>query len=291
MQSPQLQKGILVALIVLIFLSVSILPKSWIEVKSLFYVSLRKISLKVLTFQTKKMESLEGKKFILKYFKEDSNSADMVLSVTEEVWLPVTEYLLFEPKGKFQVLMYPNTEQMNQTFGWDADKSAMGVYWLGTIRVLAPDQWIETNDEQQKEKIFRAYGPMTHEFTHLVIDYKTNGNYSRWFTEGVAQFVEMKTTGFTLDTPEEAEMLNLYEFSQLSREYDSQDQIMAYWQSLKAIEYIVDTFGKEQLNVITDKLAAGKTMNEALVETIDLDEDGLKSALIPYIMEVYSINQ
>ena len=42
-------------------------------------------------------------------------------------------------------------------------------------------------------------GPMVHEYTHLVVDELTGGNYSRWFTEGVAQYVEQQVTGYTLD--------------------------------------------------------------------------------------------
>ena len=114
---------------------------------------------------------------------------------------PVNKRLGFNPQGKSLVLIYPTREALGKSFGWAADQSAMGVYWAGVIRVLSPMAWVESAVTSEVEKEFRSSGPMVHEYTHLVVDYITRGNYTRWLTEGVAQYVERDITGFVLSEP------------------------------------------------------------------------------------------
>ncbi|NLB88000.1 MAG: hypothetical protein GX790_02045, partial [Syntrophomonadaceae bacterium] len=124
--------------------------------------------------------------FIIKYTPADEDNIDSIAKASEKSFEEVTQLFGYTPKTKTTVVVYPDTESLAKSFGWNKNEKAMGVYWAGTIRILSPSQWVtgQVEDEFYKE------GPMVHEFTHLIVDDLTNGNYSRWWTEGIAQYVE-----------------------------------------------------------------------------------------------------
>ena len=105
---------------------------------------------------------------------------------------------------------------------------------------------------------------MAHEYTHLVIDEKTKGNYPRWFSEGLAQYVEQSLNYFTTQAPRDKTIM--YSFEQLEDNFDQQvDQERAYWQSLQAVTYIIDTFGVEMIDEILVRLARGHRFETILL--------------------------
>ena len=109
---------------------------------------------------------------------------------------PVNTKLCFTPQGKTLVLVYPTRAALGKSFGWAADQSAMGVYWAGVIRVLSPWPGLKVL-QQVKLKRVPLFGPMV---TNIPIWWWTilQGNYTRWLTEGIAQYVEREITGFML---------------------------------------------------------------------------------------------
>lgn len=197
--------------------------------------------------------------FVVKYTGDDA-TAHMVAATAEEARDKVERYFGIESKAKTPLVIYPDTVSMARSMGWDRDQKAMGVYFAGTIRVLDPSNWIEGEDP---ERDFVANGPMVHEYVHLVIDQMTAGNYPRWFTEGMAQYVEREINGFMFSVPEAAHE-NPYTLNELEHDFDNLDQAKAYWQSLTAVEYIIDKYGDDAPLKIMKMLGKGYTMHQAL---------------------------
>jgi hypothetical protein len=139
----------------------------------------------------------------------------------------------------------------------------MGVYWGGAIRVLSPKAWVEGRNLEEIAQVFRAMGPMVHEFAHLVLDYKTRGNYPRWFSEGLAQYLEVRQGGVLWNegrgSPEERH----YSLAELER-FEELDQNLAYSDALSLVEYMVEARGEEGLTKIIEALARGAPFSEAL---------------------------
>ncbi|WP_082788901.1 peptidase MA family metallohydrolase [Desulfolucanica intricata] len=215
---------------------------------------------------TRNLASLESSHFIVKYpGAVDEADARLVLNTAEKFFSPVNNDLDFTTSKKIPIVIYSSKEKLNQFFGWPANESAMGVYWAGVIRVLSPKVWIEEEDKERQEDIFINSGPMAHEYTHFVVDYKTRGNYPRWFTEGLAQYEEFKLTGFRFTEPAGNLNQKLYSFDDLGKNFDYlPNQSLAYRQSFAAVKFLVDQYGETCVLEIINTLSRGKNIDYAI---------------------------
>ena len=102
----------------------------------------------------------------------------------------------------------------------------------------------------------------------MVFDYKTNGNYSRWFTEGLAQYVEYKVNGYEWETATNHLTGKFYTMEELEKDFDQlSNQSLAYRQSLASIRYIAEVHGEDKLNRIIEGLEKGYSLSKML-ETV-----------------------
>lgn len=254
--------GLILSLLVLLMLTFRYpdLPKV------IVYKAFREYARFSMTWKTRHWQELEGERFILRFQPGDTNVAKMVLDTAEEAYHPVNKTLNFYPKEKVPIILYPDNVALNKSFGWAADESAMGVYWAGVIRILSPNFWIK---EGNQEEIFRGEGPMSHEYAHYIVDYIAGGNYPRWLTEGIAQQVERKVSGFEMPLTGETE---IYCLDQMDREFDLlPNQSVAYRQSLSMVDFLVSEYGVDALGEILKKLGKGVTMDKAFGEVLSID--------------------
>ncbi len=222
------------------------------------------------------MEKLTSEHFYVKFRPGDRADAALVLETAEYFYRPVTEDFGYTPHARTPIILYSSREELNKSFGWEAKESAIGVYYAGVIRALAPQSWIYENDPDSVRETFIAAGPMAHEFTHLMIDYLTGGNYPRWFTEGMAQYEEYKLTGFTFGDPAGANR-NLYTMRDIAGDFDGlADQSLAYRKAFAAVSYIADMYGEKTLHELIDSLGAGMELESAMQKYLKLDYTGLE---------------
>lgn len=227
-------------------------------------------------FQTSYMATYETEHFIVKYTPVDADMVSMIGQAAEAAYEPVVGTLQYTPRGKTLILVHPNKSELRQAFGWSGNESAMGVYWGGTIQLLSPHVWL--NDGESVEEFIHS-GPMVHEYTHLVFDYITNGNYPRWFTEGLAQYVEYRvnhyewiTTGNTLDN-------KMYTMLELDEQFDElPNQSLAYRQSLAAVRYIAEVYGEDNLLKVVTSLKDGNSLEKAISKNLGLDYTAFESS-------------
>ncbi|MFZ5641223.1 MAG: peptidase MA family metallohydrolase [Bacillota bacterium] len=263
--------GLVLFLLVIFALSV-VLTKSPMLPKSRVYEVFRELAKIQMQWKTRHWEQAESAHFVVRYQPADAGVASLVLQTAEQSYRPVADAYKFAKTEKSLVIIYPTREELGRSFGWAADESAMGVYWAGVIRVLSPRQWIDTDDPQDMARVFAENGPMAHEFAHMVVDYRTDGNYTRWFTEGIAQYEEYRLTGFKLENERELTADLLYPFAQMDRTFDDlPDQGRAYQQSLEAVNYLVEVYGRAKQDEILDALAGGKTLNESFRSALGVD--------------------
>lgn len=213
----------------------------------------------------------ETEHFTIKYTEVDEPYISMIGNASEEAYQSVSQAFGQEPAGKTIIVVYPDSASLSDSFGWDRDQKAMGVYWGGSIRILSPREWIGSADA---DELFAQEGPMVHEFAHLMVDEITRGNYNRWWTEGVAQYVEKNITGFAFADPfAGGRPAYYYELGSLARSFDSLDQQIAYWQSLKIVEYLVAEYGEDCLFDLLEALGNGLSMEQAIENTLGIDYD------------------
>jgi len=251
------------ALIIFLFSSVPLRPQMWI------YPLVRQaVQIKV-DYETRHMVVHETEHFMIKYTPADADIVDMIAEAAEAAYLPVTQQLRYTPSGKTLLLVQPNKNELRQAFGWSGNESAMGVYWGGVIQLLSPHVWLSGGESVQE---FIHSGPMVHEYTHLVFDHITNGNYPRWFTEGLAQYVEYQANHYEWQTATNNLDSTLYTMTQLEGDFDKlPNQSLAYRQSLAAVRYIAQVYGDDKLSEMISGLQAGHSMEAVIQRTLGLN--------------------
>jgi hypothetical protein len=185
------------------------------------------------------------------------------------------------PDKQTTIVIYPDSSSLAASFGWDKNEKALGVYWGGTIRVLTPSAWLSGVGQQQQ---FVKEGPMVHEFTHLMVDQMTRGNYNRWWTEGIAQYTEKQITGFEFASPFNGNQpVYYYTLDNLEKNFDTLDQPVAYWEALQAVDFIVDNYGEQKIYTIMGYLGNGDTMPKAIQNALGIDYDTFSHNFYQYL--------
>jgi hypothetical protein len=269
MVTIQIPLLLILALAALIFIRMPVRSQMWI------YPLARQAAQMKLNYETRNMEVYETPHFIIKYEAQDADVVEMVARAAEKAYNPVTDALGYAPSAKTLVVMYPTKTELNQAFGWSGDQSAMGVYWGGVIQVLSPHVWLKDMSPEE----FVHSGPMVHEFAHLVFDHMTNGNYPRWFTEGLAQYVEYRVNGYEWRAAGNSLTGNLYSMGQLDSDFDNlPNQALAYRESLAAVRYIADVHGEAKLQQVIGALETGKGIEQAINSSLGMDYPAYQAA-------------
>ncbi|NLP41341.1 MAG: hypothetical protein GX348_03950 [Veillonellaceae bacterium] len=244
--------------------------------QAFLYPLVRKATVAKINYETRGLMTRETDHFIIKYNPVDIDVVDMVAEAAEAAYQPVTSALGYNPAPKTIVVMYHNKAELRKAFGWSGDQSAMGVYWGGVIQLLSPHEWMKQGDTVAE---FIHSGPMVHEFSHLVFDHVTNGNYPRWFTEGLAQYVEYKVNNYEWITANNRLDGQLFTMEQLDGEFDElTNQALAYRQSLAAIRYIAEVHGEDNLHQVINELKAGRKIDKAIKNSLGLDYQAFDKA-------------
>ena len=254
--------GLLLAIVAIILLPVRS-PRMWL------YPLVRDMAQAKMDWKTRDMIVYETEHFRIKYTASDAGTVAMVAQAAEASYQPVVAALGAAPKNKTLLLVYPDRKEMNEVFGWSGDQSAMGVYWGGVIQLLSPHGWLKAGESTEE---FIHAGPMVHEFTHLVFDHMTNGNYTRWFTEGLAQYVEYQNNGYEWVTVNNTDYDKLYTQAELDGNFDNlPDQSLAYRTSLAAIRYITETHGEAKLQQVIASMKQGQSCEKAITTALGMD--------------------
>jgi hypothetical protein len=272
--------------IVLILACLILTMSQPVTAKLIVYRASRELVRVQMFFSTFGWNRIQGEHFIVKYQPQDSDIAKMILDLAERNYKPVSERFGRFYSWKIPLIIYPSKESLGRSFGWENDESAMGVYWGGVIRVLSPREWIDSDNPKEAKKIFETEGPIVHEFTHLMVDYVTGGNYTRWFTEGIAQYEEELLTGYR---PERRKLTNsdeLYKLSRMDGDFDNlADQNLAYLESYQAVKYLVDTYGENKLKEILTCLGKGYSMDDSFRKVLDISYDRLENDFVSWIIQ------
>lgn len=222
---------------------------------------------------------LEGPHFRIFYPAGDRAEAQMVLSAAEAAYGPVTGRLGARPRERAVVIVEPDAESLRRSLGWGSGEWAAGVYWGGVIRVLSPSAWVPGTTPAERERQFRFLNPLTHEFTHYVLDLLARGNYPRWFSEGLAQRYEYEVTGYRWLVPGAWRPGDpLYSLADLDTRFDRlENQALAYRQSYELVDFLAARCGESALGDLARRLGAGIPFPVALREVCRLSVADLEA--------------
>lgn len=223
----------------------------------------------------------ESANFVLYYdAAQDDAWAPAVLAAAEGAREAVSRRLGWSPlpdldqTAKVPLLLYPDQASLDRQFGSSLRFRALGAYWCGVIQVLSPRVWLEPTPTLGAQRVFWTQGPLVHEYTHYVLDRVIpHGNYPRWFSEGLAQYVEYRETGYLWLEPANhirapLPAPGMYRLAELAHDFDGlENTAMAYRQSFLLVAYMATSnLGRDGVNALLQELGRGTPFATALEE-------------------------
>lgn len=206
-------------------------------------------------------ETIKTKHFTI-YFKEDEKYIGQITGdIIEEYYDEVCLYFSHYPIDDIPIIIYENEKDLIDTVKLQEDTfhAPLGVYYSGTINLLSPNIWIEEDDLIEE---YKRTTPVVHEFTHLIVDEKTKGNYPLWLTEGLALFIEEKLIGFQWNEGI-GETSNIT-LKDLNYNFDNLKIDIAYRKSYETIVYLNSKYEFDNINLLLDNLGIGGNINTSL---------------------------
>jgi len=262
----------LMGLCLLALVIISVWARFPILPRAMTYEIAREISRSRLLEAFAGWEKLENDRFTVYYRPEDAGAGQLVLDTATAIYQPVVDLLAYAPPAATAIVVHPTQEGLAATFGWTAqDSGALGVYWAGVIQILSPNTWLRIDNPVRKSQLFLENGPVAHEFTHVVVDYKARGNYPRWLSEGIAQYVEYRINGVLWGGREASFDQTLYSLEELADFSGLENQSLAYRQALSLVLYMAEVHGEGKLPEILAHLGRGESLDRALEKALGLN--------------------
>lgn len=263
--------------ILLYALIISIGILSFIMIKEYLQISLYPL---IKNYQEKKIigslndyKTINTEHFTI-YFKEGEESVGKATGdIIEKHYNYVCSSFNHYPEGKIPIIIYEKEEDIIQSINLDRNQPPpIGVYYSGTINLLSPKNWMEEDNLiEEYEKI----NPVVHEFTHLIVDEKTKGNYPLWLTEGLAVFMEKATMGIEWNGGiGETSDITL---KQLNNNFEDIEFEIAYRKSYETIVYLDSQYEFDNINLLLDNLGIGTNIDTSLKRVFKKNLNGFKN--------------
>jgi tetratricopeptide (TPR) repeat protein len=203
----------------------------------------------------------ESSHFTLRYEGTQTPEAlrRAVLATLEQQFAELSSQLETSPRDTIPVILYTNQAffDVTQAPSW------IGAVNDGKLRIPVSGMSAVTPE------LARA---LKHELAHSFINYMSHGRCPLWLHEGMAQLLEPKSLGSNglrlsqLFHAQHELPYNMLESSFM--QFSTGEAVLAYDESLAAVEYIHDTYGMGDLQRILQRLGEGGTAEAALRTTI-----------------------
>jgi hypothetical protein len=132
---------------------------------------------------------------------------------------------------------------------------------------------------------------LKHELAHSFVSQATGGRCPTWLNEGVAQAVEGKSLsreGRRLGQMFRAQQAIPYNVLEGSfMRFSTMEAVVAYAESLAAVQYIVETYGMSDVERILERIGQGSSAEAALRATIHSDYGHIESDVGKFLASKY----
>jgi hypothetical protein len=132
---------------------------------------------------------------------------------------------------------------------------------------------------------------LKHELAHSFINQLSGGRCPQWLNEGIAQAVEPKSLSSRgrrlaeLFKAQQEIPFNTLEGSFMR--FSPMEAVLAYDESLAAVQFIVDTYGMSDLQRVLQRLGEGNSTEAALRATIHDDYGQMQGEVAKYLISKY----
>ncbi|MDR4503884.1 MAG: tetratricopeptide repeat protein [Candidatus Scalindua sp.] len=209
---------------------------------------------------------------------EKNNLAWKVVEILREAYTQLGHDFKYYPQRKIPVIIYTK-EQFQQATG---TPDWIGGLYDGIIRVTAST--IEGKTRQLENTLY-------HEYTHALLHQKTGNNLPLWLNEGIAQFMEPGSNiekrneiTFLKKCLNDGSFIPLSDLNNALLQRNNRERLnLAYIEAKNLVQYINETYLFYRIVFILDELITGKTIEEALEETIFIDTKALENGWLQWL--------
>lgn len=256
-------------LILFLFFMMSLILVGFLQYKEVLIQSVEKVhsAFIVASIDDYKNKDIEG---ISYYYKENLKEEDFkeISSITQKMIQEVNKNFAQETRQDFNVIIYPNSMEMNSGLKLSSKESTLGAYYGGNIFILSPAQLIGMDTDLENI--------ILHEYTHLLVEKKTKGYHPVWFTEGVALYQEFLITGY--EWGENVDYTKtFYTIEELGNQFYQLDIFHAYRSSFLRVRFIAENYGERVLLEIMDELANGNNYQASIKKILGKDHKELEN--------------
>ncbi|WP_069650730.1 peptidase MA family metallohydrolase [Caloranaerobacter ferrireducens] len=263
----------LLIVVILVFIFISITNVKFIGyLKGSINTLYNNIEKKRILANIKDYDILETKHFVIRFDEENKEVAYLTGEIAEKYYNVVCKMFDYYPKEKSIIIIYDDGNELLKNTRLNKQTYPIGVYYGGVINILSPKLWI--NDIENFNMVYEKDGPIVHEFTHLIVDKITHGNYPMWLTEGIALYTEYKLTGF--EWGKDIQYVDKVDIKSLDKNFYELDQYIAYRKSFEVIKKISDVWGFEKLKDILITLGEGNNLKSSTKAVLKINLYDLK---------------
>ncbi|MGD8604179.1 MAG: peptidase MA family metallohydrolase [Anaerolineales bacterium] len=222
---------------------------------------------------------MQGQGIIMHYYQGSESFARTLYNAAQNALYRLRLDVGAIPNEVIHFYIYASTEDLHDAILFEPDWTGGQAYANYQIVIIGiPEEqlsWGET--------------AVAHEMAHIVIGSQVNNCYSRmpsWLSEGLAVYAEGGLSG------DEAALLQqsinddtLFEVRSLNDSFsnDRQRAGLAYAQSYSLVDFLVQTYGRAQMNALLAEFQAGYRADSALQNIFGFNTDGLEIAWREYV--------
>lgn len=265
-----MKKILLYALVISIGLLSFIMIKEYLQIS--FYPLIKNYQQKKIIGSLNHYKTVNTEHFTI-YFKEGEESISKATGdIIEKHYDYICSTFNHYPERNIPIIIYEKEEDLIQSINLDKNLPApVGVYYSGTINLLSPKNWMEEDNLIEE---YKRINPVIHEFTHLIVDEKTKGNYPLWLTEGLALFMEESTMG--IEWNEGIGQTSDITLKDLNNNFENIDFEISYRKSYETIVYLDSQYEFDNINLLLDNLGIGTNIDTSLRMVFKKNLNGFK---------------
>lgn len=213
----------------------------------------------------------EDQRFVITFAgNSQEDLSDITFDILNEIYYDVTSLLGCDPDVRINVVFFLTEDYYKLGQDWSA-AGAQG------IQIMIPLKSGYKSEEYVK-------GLLAHEFTHTIINLKTNNRAPLWVHEGLAQYQEYATSYGSPDVlrPDfsrymENDFIEKGLFISLSKipayigSSNKDDVARGYVAAYSAIRCMADYYGEGSFDTLLSAIGRGKSIQEAVKEATGRD--------------------
>jgi len=204
--------------------------------------------------------------FVLYYDEEDAVAQGVLLQLEQRL-AELQEHLPDQSPKPIRVRLHATSDSMGCAIGGEYS-ATLGAYQLGKLELLSPVAWHPRLGQAAALAVYEREGPVTHELAHLLLDYLCPTGYPVWFSEGFAQYWEMRLQGYVWDEGDWGWVKQPASLTSLENSFRSLPETVAYQQSLSLMIYLYETVGDGGMQEMLLHLQEGQSLQGALEQAV-----------------------